>query len=156
MIGVDCKYYMVFDYTAVKKLVNSLNGVDYDLPVTLLSDSVNLEQGKQNFNGDKAVQFLSFKSPKDNKYTDKLITFYDGSDYSRTLLLQSLFRELFKQKIKTQYITGAENIFKDISKNITTNITSADIANLVKNAKNINVQNVKTYILSGDDQKNSP
>jgi LCP family protein required for cell wall assembly len=159
MLGINFKYYMYFDYSALKKIVNSAGGVEYDLPVALISDSassgkdINLKAGKQNYSGDMAVQLLSYKKPVNNRYTEDLLNFYDGSDYSRAKLLQSFFRVLFRQKINTEIIKNSESIFSDISKNIDTNITTQNILELVKDASNVNVQNVSAYMLSGEDQK---
>jgi len=158
MFGIKFKYYFYFDYSAIKEIIDSLDGLEYELSADLVSDvassgmNIDLKRGRQTFNGQMAVQFLSFKKPLNNKYSPELLSIYDGTDYSRTKLLQSFFREFCLQKLNPNYISKFGDIFVRIKNSIETNITNDDLAELADNARNINIQVCRTYILSGKDQ----
>jgi hypothetical protein len=68
-MGMPIHYYVVVDYDAVKKVVNSMGGVPMDIPFHMYySDpydkpplSIDIPKGHQVLNGDKAVEFLRFR-----------------------------------------------------------------------------------------------
>ena len=62
LTGLDIKYYMVIDNQALIKLVDVIGGVEFNVPINMKYDDpsqkihINLKQGLQTINGDKAEQ----------------------------------------------------------------------------------------------------
>lgn len=158
MFNISFKYYVYLDYNTIKTIVDSQNGIEFDLPVELNSTKelsgidVSLPKGKQTLDSNKVNQFLRFTQPTGNRYSPELLSYYDGSNLSRTKMTQNLFKEYFVQKFNTQYLKDSETLYNQIKDKIVTNITLDDVKSLVAKSEDINVQRVRTYILSGTEQ----
>ncbi|WP_138159776.1 LCP family protein [Peptoniphilus catoniae] len=94
LLGTDIKYYMTIDYRFVKDVVNTIGGVEVDVPVDMYYKDewadppleIDLKAGLQTLNGDKAIQFLRFRK-------------YSEADLAR-VSAQQQFVSAFLQKLK--------------------------------------------------------
>lgn len=159
ILNIRFKYYLFLDYSTLSELVDLHDGVNFDLPADLKSSrelsgiDINLTKGKQQFDGNMVNQFLRFKDPIDNRYSPELLQYYNGTNLSRTSLTQSFFNQFFLQKFNTEYLSDAERVYNQIIDKVDTNITLDNVMGFVERSKDINVQNTRLYILSGEDQK---
>ena len=68
LLGVSVDYYIKFDLTAFKKVVDAVGGVDFYVPMNMYWDMtdtggplINLREGMQHLDGDKAEQLVRFR-----------------------------------------------------------------------------------------------
>ena len=68
LLGVKVDYYIKFDLTAFKKVVDAVGGVDFYVPVNMYWDMtdtggplINLREGMQHLDGEKAEQLVRFR-----------------------------------------------------------------------------------------------
>ena len=68
LLGVEIDYYVKFDLTAFKKVVDAVGGVDFYVPMNMYWDMtdtggplINLREGMQHLDGDKAEQLVRFR-----------------------------------------------------------------------------------------------
>ena len=68
LLGVKVDYYIKFDLTAFKKVVDAVGGVDFYVPMNMYWDMtdtggplINLREGMQHLDGDKAEQLVRFR-----------------------------------------------------------------------------------------------
>ena len=151
-IGINIKYYFKFDLTAFEKIVDSLDGVSFSLPVDFKSNVAQLDAGSRLYSGEMAVMLFRFIEPADGKYDVGMKELYDGTPYARTILHSNFISELFLQKANLNYISRVPMIIEACGTRIETNITDEDITKLVADADRINIKNITKYILSGTEE----
>ena len=68
LLGVKVDYYIKFDLTAFKKVVDAVGGVDFYVPMNMYWDMtdtggplINLKEGMQHLDGEKAEQLVRFR-----------------------------------------------------------------------------------------------
>ena len=68
LLGVKVDYYIKFDLTAFKKVVDAVGGVDFYVPMNMFWDMtdtggplINLREGMQHLDGEKAEQLVRFR-----------------------------------------------------------------------------------------------
>ena len=153
--GINIRYYFYADYATIGSLIEGLGNVEFNLPAELVNyaDKINLSAGTQPFNKEKTVQFLKFKEPDNNVYSKDLISVYDGTGYSRAVLSQSFFAEVFKQKLNVESLNVFGQLLKDNSAKIQTNIDDSVIENLINNIKDVESSvEIGSFIFGGSDQ----
>lgn len=141
--GLSINYYAVVTPDVVVDVVDILGGVQFDVPqrmyyVDPTQDLViDLQAGPQLLDGDKAEQYLRYRSG------------YANADLGRISAQQEFIKELFRQKFKLKYITKAGAIFNTVKENVDTNISAGDVGKFAKLAMNFNDYEVNTYQLPG-------
>lgn len=141
--GLDINYYAVVTPDVVVDVVDTLGGVEFDVPqrmyyVDPTQDLViDLQPGKQTLDGDKAEQFLRYRSG------------YANADLGRISAQQEFIKELFNQKFKFKYISKAGAIYNSIKENVDTNISAGDVGKFAKIALSFNDYELNTYQLPG-------
>ena len=158
LLGVNIKYYVYFNISTVKKVVDLVDGVQFEVPVDLKYDDpaqnlhIDLKKGLQVLDGDKAEQLLRFRKPQSGRYSKELLKYYDGSDLNRIGMQQKFIKELIKQKANIKYISKMDDILKEVFKNVKTNMSMNDAMKLAYNASKLNSENVNSFTISGDSQ----
>ena len=82
LTGLNIKYYMVIDNQALIKLVDVIGGVDFYVPIDMVYDDpsqdlhIDLKEGQQKLNGDKAEQLLRYRHGNLDKKTGKYLGTY--------------------------------------------------------------------------------
>ena len=68
LLDIEIDYYVKFDLTAFKKVVDAVGGVDFYVPMNMYWDMtdtggplINLKEGMQHLDGDKAEQLVRFR-----------------------------------------------------------------------------------------------
>ena len=107
--GLDIKYYMVIDNQALIKLVDVIGGVEFYVPMDMKYDDptqdlhINLKEGMQKINGEKAEQLLRFRHGNHGEtYPEE----YGGNDYGRMRTQREFMMAVMQQTLKPG------NIFK--------------------------------------------
>ena len=159
LTGLDIKYYMVIDNQALIKLVDVIGGVDFYVPIDMVYDDasqelhINLKQGQQKLNGDKAEQLLRYRHGNLDKKTGKYLgTYpeeYGGNDYGRMRTQREFMIETVKQTIQAKNILKVKEIIDIAYEYIETNLSISTIKDYVPYAVNINIDAIQSAVLPG-------
>lgn len=155
LLGVNINYYIYFNISSFRNIVDLLGGVDFYVPDKLDYDDpvqnlhIHLEKGQQHLDGDKAEQLLRFR----HYNTGKVTKYYDGSDLKRSDMQLKFIQEVIRQKVNVQYLSKINDILDVVFKNIRTNVTLNEAIRLSSGLNKLNSNEVKMFKLSGDDKK---
>ncbi|WP_204105025.1 MULTISPECIES: LCP family protein [Spirulina sp. CCY15215] len=141
--GVSIDRYVRVNIQAVEKLIDALGGVTVyvpkDMKYTDLSQHlyINLQQGEQLLDGDKAIQFLRFR--------------YDRyGDIGRIQRQQALMRAVVEQTLRPATLLRLPDVIQVLKSNIDTNLSVEEIAALAGFVSHTNRQDVQMLMLPGD------
>ncbi|WP_199247294.1 LCP family protein [[Phormidium] sp. ETS-05] len=141
--GVRIDRYVRINVMGVEKLVDALGGVNLYVPSDMKyqDDSqhlyINLKQGQQHLDGEKALQFLRFRN-------DKL------GDIGRIQRQQLMMRALVEQTLNWGTIARLPKIFSAIKEHLDTNLSLEELVALGGFATKINRSNVEMLMVPGD------
>ena len=157
--GLNIKYYMVIDNQALIKLVDVIGGVDFYVPIDMVYDDpsqdlhINLKEGQQKLNGDKAEQLLRYRHGNLDKKTGKYLgTYpeeYGGNDYGRMRTQREFMIETAKQTLKAKNILKVKEIIDIAYEYVETNLSVSVIKDYVPYAINIDINNIQSAVLPG-------
>ena len=157
--GLNIKYYMVIDNQALIKLVDVIGGVDFYVPIDMVYDDptqdlhINLKEGQQKLNGDKAEQLLRYRHGNLDKKTGKYLgTYpeeYGGNDYGRMRTQREFMIETVKQTVKAKNILKIKEIVDIAYEYVETNLSVSVIKDYVPYAVNIDVNSIQSAVLPG-------
>lgn len=158
LLGIEVKYYVYFNLSTFRELVDLLGGVDINIPVDLDYDDpvqnlhIHFKKGLQHLDGNKAELYLRFRKPNDDVFTDELLKYYDGSDIMRIEAQKNFITELIKQKAKLFYLAKLSEIINTVYNNLQTNIPIGQAIELVQYGIGFEATDLATYSLPGTDQ----
>ena len=157
--GLDIKYYMVIDNQALIKLVDVIGGVDFYVPIDMVYDDptqdlhINLKEGQQKLNGDKAEQLLRYRHGNLDKKTGKYLgTYpeeYGGNDYGRMRTQREFMIETAKQTLQAKNILKVKEIVDIAYEYVVTNLSVSVIKDYIPYAINIDINNIQSAVLPG-------
>ena len=159
LLNVDVKYYVYFNLSTFRKIIDLLGGVYINVPVNMDYDDptqnlhIHLKKGRQLLDGRKAEQYLRFRHPNPNGYTGEMKKYYDGSDLKRIEAQQQFITELVRQKANILYLPRLNKIIDTVYGNMETNITINEVTKLLKSLASFSADKVKTFTLPGDSVK---
>lgn len=131
LTGVQIDYYAKVNTAGFREVIDILGGVDFYVPMRLkYTDPVqdlyiDLEEGMQHLDGDKAEQLVRFRKP------DKGYPSYPRSDYQRTEVQRDFIKAVIEQKFNASLITKAPELYATLTQYITTNFTAVDMLKYV-------------------------
>ncbi|UOO10181.1 MULTISPECIES: LCP family protein [unclassified Synechocystis] len=135
--------YIRVNVQAVEKLIDALGGVDVYVPrdMKYQDDSqrlyINLKEGQQRLDGEKALQMLRFR--------------YDAlGDIGRIQRQQIVMRAVVEQALKPQTILRIPDIVKILQSNIDTNLNMEELVAIAGFSAQIPREDVKMLMLPGD------
>ena len=143
MGGVAIDRYMRINVQGVEKLIDALGGVKVDVPQDMKyqDDSqhlyINLKEGEQRLDGDKAMQFLRFR------YDDK-------GDIGRVQRQQIFMRSLAEQALNPTTIARLPKILSVIQSHVDTNLSVEELVALVGYSAQTRRSDVQMMMLPGD------
>ncbi len=139
--GIDINYYAIINTEAFKDIVDTLGGVEYDVPRDYDYDDpyqdlhIHIKKGKQVLNGTDAEGLVRFRHD------------YARADLERVEVQQSFISELIKQKLNAKYITKIPKIYNKVSKNVVSNIKVDDIIDCAKALSKAESNPIETFTL---------
>lgn len=144
-LNVDLEYYVAVDYEAVKQIVEAIGGVDIDVPRRMsYKDTkynppliIDIQPGQQTLNGDKALEFLRFRS-------------YPEGDLGRVEAQQLFMKEFIKQTLQPKNITRLPKMVKTYFEYVDTNIPITAALKAIPVLDDINMDSVNMARLQGD------
>jgi LCP family protein required for cell wall assembly len=138
LCGVPIHYYMIISDDGVAKIVDSMGGVRFDVPIDMKYDDpeqglfIDLKAGPQVLDGAHAVQYLRFRKG------------YPNADLGRIAAQQAFMKEAFKQSL-----SDFPKVIKTVISEVDTNLKSSLAARIAGEAVGMNLDNIETYMAPG-------
>lgn len=138
LLDVPIDYYAVINMGVLKKVVNSLGGVEVDNPFAFTYEGHHFKKGKQHLTGNEALKYSRMR------YQDP------NNDYGRQRRQQQILSSVIAKFKKSGSISSANKIMDAVGDGVKTNIPIDDIATLYGNY-HAAMNNVSTYHFQGQD-----
>ena len=156
LTDIEIPYYVKVDTESLRALVDTIGGVNFDVPIDMNYDDgkqnlhIHLKKGYQLLDGDKAEQVVRFRH--NNNGTSYPIE-YGDNDYGRMKTQREFLKAVLQQTIKLNNVLKI-NEFIDIgSKYVTTNININDIKDYAPYILDFKLEDLKTATLPGASEK---
>jgi LCP family protein required for cell wall assembly len=140
--GIKIDRYITINVQGVEKLIDALGGVTVYVPkdIKYQDDSqhlyINLKQGEQYLNGEKALQLLRFR--------------YDAyGDISRIQRQQMVMRALIEQALSPSIVVKIPNILSVVQTHIDTNLSVKELVALTGFAVGTEKSDIEMLMLPG-------
>lgn len=141
--GVEIDRYIRINVQGIEKLVDALGGVSLYVPKDMkyTDDSqhlyINLKQGEQHLDGEKALQFLRFR--------------YDAyGDIGRVQRQQTLIRAILEQALTPTNLVKLPQVVSIIQSHIDTNLSVQELIALAGFTSQVNRSNMQMMMLPGE------
>lgn len=143
MLGITIDNYVIVNINAFNEIVDAIGGVDLYVPQDMKHTDyagdlfIDLKEGQQHLDGDKAEQFVRFRS-------------YPNGDVDR-VAAQQIFLKAFADKVLSpSIITKIPKMTSIIFNSLTTDISLTEIPQYYKYVNNFNGENISFHILPGE------
>lgn len=148
LLGVDLEYYVRVDYRIVKEYVDLIGGVEVYVPMDMkYSDPVadpplyiDLKQGQQLLDGDKALQFLRFRKG------------YADQDLGRIKAQQQFVAAAIEKSLRPGNIVNIPQMIKSYYDYVDTNIPFDLVMKFAMKAKSFSPEKVNMATLPGEGE----
>lgn len=159
LTGLEINNYVVVRTEALIELVDAIGGVRFSVPINMEYDDptqdlhINLQEGEQLIDGEKAEQLLRFRHNNDGStYPIE----YGDNDTGRMRTQREFITETLKQTLKPENIFKIGQILEIASKNLTTNLEWSYLKDYIPYAVEFNTENMVTGTIPGENtNKNS-
>ena len=144
MLGFGIDKYAVRDINAAEQIVDTICGVEFDVPVDMHYDDpvqdlhINIDAGLQKLNGEQTVQVLRFRHT------------YAGGDIQRIGVQQALFKAMASQLLSLGNIPNIGQLIEIVENNTETDLTADNIRFYIKEFLLLNKDNINFYTLPAD------
>ena len=144
-LDIDIDYYVKINFKGVVKLVDTLGGVEVDVPYNLCEQNSNrqwgantvyIEQGHQTLNGEQALAFARNRHPNPSMCSAKW-TNYTSSDFIRGQHQQEVVEALLNKFKDVKSLDTVYNLLDTISSSMATNMSTEQILSLYNVLKDV-------------------
>ena len=145
LLDVDIDYYVKINFKGVVKLVDTLGGVDIDVPYNLCEQDSNrmwggntvyIEKGFQTLNGEQALAYSRNRHPNPDKFSSKW-TNYNSSDFVRAEHQQEVVTALLNKFKGVKNLDTVYKLLDTISSNMVTSMSTDQILSLYNVFKDV-------------------
>lgn len=142
LTSIPINYYVEFSFDAFKNTIDALGGVDFDVPQNMNYDDptqdlhIHLTKGFQHLDGDKAEQFVRFRS-------------YPMGDIARVEAQQAFIKAVAEQKLNAGIIASIPDLYTVLKDDIKTNFTLSDAVRYANNLSDLLPENITMFQLPG-------
>jgi len=139
LLNTDVDYYVEMDFAGFKKIIDTLGGVNIDVPCRMYkpSEDIDLYPGKQHLNGRKALAFVRFRG-------------YIQADIQRTAAQQAFIKALADQTLQPAIIPRLPALIKQIGDIVDTDMEISDALRLATWAPSFDSTSVISQTLPGN------
>lgn len=144
-LDIDIDYYVKINFKGVVKLVDTLGGVDIDVPYNLCEQDSNrmwggntvyIEKGQQTLNGEQALAYSRNRHPNPDKCSSKW-TNYNSSDFVRAEHQQEVVMALLNKFKNVKDLDTVYKLLDTISSNMVTSMSTDQILSLYNVFKDV-------------------
>ncbi|MDO5713631.1 MAG: LCP family protein [Tissierellia bacterium] len=148
LLGTNIKYYITVDYAFVKEMVETMGGVDVNVPMDMHYEDptanpplyIDLKAGEQRLNGDQALQFLRFRKG------------YANQDLGRVEAQQQFMSAFLKELKSPKSLINFPLYLRSYDKNTQSNIPMSKLAKLSPSILRMGEDSIQTGTLPGVPQ----
>ncbi len=145
LLGIELDQYVLADYKLVSDFVDLIGGVEIYVPMDMkYSDPVadpplhiDLKEGDQTLDGDKALQYLRFRKG------------YKDADLGRVRAQQDFMKELISQTVRPGNIPKIPGMIGIYSDNMETNIGFGEMLLYGFQSLRLDMDNISSHTLPG-------
>jgi LCP family protein required for cell wall assembly len=154
LLDIDIDYYVRVDFKAFHYFVDSIGGVEFDVPRDMDYDdpaqdlAIHLKAGTQTLDGDKAEQLVRWRHDNDGDG-------YAQGDIGRIETQQAFLKVLIKKAASVNTITASPKAYvTTVFKYVTTNASVSDAIKYASRLKELDMNRLNMYTLPGEAPKN--
>lgn len=144
LLGIDIDYYAVVDYDLVKNFIDLIGGIEIYVPIDMKYEDptanpplyIDLKEGLQTLDGDKALQYLRFRKG------------YANADLGRIDAQQEFLKVVINDTLSLRNIPKIPKMIQIYNSNVDTNIPLT-MAMRYGFSAIINSLDIVTYVLPG-------
>lgn len=142
LINVPIDYYVKVDFNSLKKIVNSVGGVDVNVPFSFSYGDVgesesHFTKGKMHLNGKQALDYARMRHDDPN------------GDYGRQKRQRQIISAIIKSAASAKTFTHFKDVLDSISDSMTTNLSFNDMQTMFLNyrdaSKSIDSDHLQGY-----------
>ncbi|MBE7047072.1 MAG: LytR family transcriptional regulator [Ruminococcaceae bacterium] len=143
IVPVPIDYYAAMDFQAFRHIVDSVDGVDIDVPFDMnyydskVNYKINLKKGTQHLDGKKAEMFIRYIPGKNIR------------NLTRESNQKTFLKEFIAQKLNTDIIRKFPDMFPKVLPYITSDITISDAGRFLNILKSLDKCEINTISLTG-------
>ncbi len=150
-LDIDIDYYVKINFKGVVSLVDTLGGVEIDVPYNLCeqnssrqwgSNTVYIEKGLQNLNGEQALAYSRNRHPNPSMCSAKW-TNYTSDDFVRGQHQQEVVKALLNKFKSIKDLDTVYKLLDTISNNMQTNMSTEQIMSLYNVFKDVSAKGSK-------------
>ncbi|MCL2341746.1 MAG: LCP family protein [Firmicutes bacterium] len=150
--GLDIKNYILIDTDGLKQLVDSIGGINFDVPIDMNYDDasqnlhIHLKAGYQHLNGAQVEGLTRFRHNNNGTtYPNDYVGNggYGGEDFGRQKTQRDVIKTIAKQMISFKNITQIWSIINTLQSNVKTNINLSSAKDYLPYAMSLNLEDVK-------------
>ena len=157
LTGLDIKYYVVVKTEALIKLVDAIGGVKFNVPMRMkYTDTsqnlvIDLEEGEQLIDGNKAEQLLRFRHNDYQKGVGMTSypSEYGDNDFGRMRTQRDFIIATLKQTLKPSNIFKIGQILEIANENVDTNLELSFVKDYITYAVELDTENITSATLPG-------
>lgn len=154
--GLNIQYYIHIDTDGLVDIVDAVGGVEFDVPINMKYDDtsqnlhINLKEGYQLLNGNKAEQLLRFRH---NNNGTTYPSSYGQEDIGRMRTQREFIKAVIKKMAKPENITKIDEYITIANKYVTTNFDFNALKDYAPYALSFSTDNIRTETLPGASEK---
>ena len=128
LVGFTPDYYVMIDWSIVGRMVDAIGGVYFDVPWDMwYSDPyqdlyIDLKEGYQLLDGDKAMQLVRWRKNMDPK-TYKILSDHSSGDVGRLKIQQDFLKAVLKQTLQLKNVTKIGQLAQLFGENVTSDLS---------------------------------
>jgi len=152
--GLNIQYYIIVDTEALIKLVDTIGGLEYDVPIDMNYDDgtqdlyIHLSAGWQTLSGEQVEQLVRFRHNNDGSTYPYS---YGIEDHGRSKTQRNVIIAIAKQSIQFKNIKEISKIIDIFKEYVDTNADLDAIKDYLPYAISMNMDNIKLATLPGSD-----
>ena len=150
--GLDIKYYLVIETTALRKVVDTIGGVKFDVPIDMDYDdtsqnlAIHIKKGEQVLNGEQAEGVVRFRH--NNNGTSYPVE-YGDNDIGRMRTQREFLKAVMKQTLKIENIFKLGQWLDILNENVKTNLDFNVVKDYIPYGVEFNTDDLLTDTLPG-------
>lgn len=150
--GLDIKYYLVIETTALRKVVDTIGGVKFDVPIDMDYDdtsqnlAIHIKKGEQVLNGEQAEGVVRFRH--NNNGTSYPVE-YGDNDIGRMRTQREFLKAVMQQTLKIENIFKLGQWLDILNENVKTNLDFNVVKDYIPYGVEFNTDDLLTDTLPG-------
>ena len=153
---LNIKYYVVIDTEALVELVDTIGGVEFDVPINMDYDDptqdlhIHLKSGLQTLDGKQAEHVVRFRH---NNNGSTYSYEYGNNDIGRMKTQREFLIQVLKQTISLKNVFKINELVDIAYKNVETNVSLSSIKDYIPYIVDFNTENIQAQSLPGESKK---